>query len=86
MARAADGAGVGRVGRRHAARRHDAAAAQARRQGYSCATDAGALVCTRTTGGLLEEHTLRDGLWLASAESDWQPEGYAGLLAHQVWG
>lgn len=62
------------------------AEAALRGQGYSCATDAGALVCARTTGGLLEEHTLRDGLWLASAESDWQPEGYAALLARQVWG
>lgn len=53
--------------------------------GYSC--DAGEeLVCTRTRGGVLEEHTLRDGLWLASVESQWHPEDYGPRLDRTVWG
>jgi hypothetical protein len=57
-----------------------------RGQGFACASDAAALVCTRTRGGVLEEHTLRDDLWLASIESGWQPEDYGRRLDRNVWG
>jgi hypothetical protein len=33
-----------------------------------------------------EEHTLRDGLWLVSVETDWHPEEYGPRLDRTVWG
>lgn len=54
-------------------------------QGFSCRTDDAALACTRTHGGVREEHTLRDGLWLASAETSWHPEDYGTRLDRNVW-
>lgn len=55
-------------------------------QGFSCRTDGGSLTCAREEGGVLEEHTLRDGLWLASTETQWHPEDYAARLEHTVFG
>ena len=54
-------------------------------QGFSCTTSDGALVCARTRGEVLEEHTLRDDLWLASVESPWHPEDYGPRLDGNVW-
>ncbi|WP_194409428.1 hypothetical protein [Microbacterium cremeum] len=54
-------------------------------QGFACASSAAGLVCTRTEGGVLEEHTLRDGLWLASAETRWHPEDYGARLERNVF-
>lgn len=44
------------------------------------------LTCTRVLGAVLEEHTLRDGLWLVSVESRWHPEDYGPRLDRTVWG
>ena len=54
--------------------------------GFACTTDADALVCTRTAGDVLEEHTIRGGLWLSSVESAWHPDVYGERLATHVWG
>jgi len=54
--------------------------------GFSCRAAAGATVCDRTQGAVLEEHTLRDGLWLVSVESRWHPEDYGPRLDRTVWG
>lgn len=54
--------------------------------GFSCRTADGATRCDRTRGAVREEHTLRDGLWLVSVESDWHPEDYGPRLDHTVWG
>ncbi|MCR2763217.1 hypothetical protein NQ152_06785 [Microbacterium sp. zg.B48] len=56
-----------------------------RGQGFAC-TDEGALVCSRTSGDVVEEHTLRDGLWLSSVENAWHLEAYGARLAAHVWG
>ena len=45
-----------------------------------------ALVCIRTTGKVVEEHTIRDGLWLSSVETVWHPDVYGARLAAHVWG
>lgn len=55
-------------------------------QGFSCSASDGALVCARTEAGVREEHTLRDGLWLASAETQWHPDDYGARLEHNVFG
>lgn len=55
-------------------------------EGFSCRTSGGELDCSRTDGDVLEEHTLRDGLWLVSVERQWQPEDYGARLDHGVWG
>ncbi|HYJ50770.1 MAG TPA: hypothetical protein VEX12_12730 [Microbacterium sp.] len=57
-----------------------------RGQGFDCASDSDAVVCTRTAADVLEEHTLRGGLWLSSVERGWHPEFYGTRLAAHVWG
>ncbi|MFE5407362.1 hypothetical protein [Microbacterium sp. NPDC056569] len=54
--------------------------------GFACRTADDATVCDRTRGAVLEEHTLRDGLWLVSVETDWHPDGYGPRLDRTVWG
>ncbi|MFB7884706.1 hypothetical protein [Microbacterium sp. NPDC056057] len=54
--------------------------------GFSCRTADAATVCDRTRGAVLEEHTLRDGLWLVSVETAWHPDDYGPRLDHTVWG
>jgi hypothetical protein len=53
--------------------------------GYACRTG-GQLTCTRERGPVLEEHTLRDGLWLVSVQTRWHPEDYGARLDRTVWG
>jgi len=43
-------------------------------------------VCVRTQGSVREEHTLRDGLWLVSVETQWHPDDYGSRLDRTVWG
>jgi hypothetical protein len=38
------------------------------------------------SGVVLEEHTIRGGLWLSSVESAWHPDVYGERLAAHVWG
>ena len=67
----------------------DAAAiadAALRGQGFECATEGEVLRCQRASGQVIEEHTLRGGLWLSSMESVWHPEEYGARLAAHVWG
>lgn len=54
--------------------------------GFSCTTTDGEVDCSRTQGEVREEHTLREGLWLVSVETRWQPDDYGPLLAAAVWG
>lgn len=62
------------------------AEASLRGQGFTCRTDAAALVCARTSDTVREEHELRDGLWLASVQSGWRIQDYAPRVAARVWG
>jgi hypothetical protein len=57
-----------------------------RGQGFTCADEGGTLVCTRTAGTVVEEHALRDGLWLSSVETGWHPDAFGTRLAAHVWG
>jgi hypothetical protein len=57
-----------------------------RGQGFTCETADGALHCTRVQGGVVEEHTMRGGLWLSSMETAWHPEEYGARVEAQVWG
>jgi hypothetical protein len=54
--------------------------------GFACTSADGALDCTRMQGNVLEEHTLRDGLWLVSVETGWHPDEFGSRLARQVFG
>ena len=54
--------------------------------GFVCRAGNGATVCDRTRGAVREEHTLRDGLWLVSVETDWHPDDYGARLDRTVWG
>lgn len=53
--------------------------------GFTCDSAAG-LQCTRTEGSVLEEHILRDGLWISSVETAWHPEDYDARIATHLWG
>lgn len=55
-------------------------------EGFVCDGDAARLVCSRSTGSVREDHSLRDGLWLASTQTQWQPEDYAARVDRNVWG
>jgi hypothetical protein len=57
-----------------------------RGQGFSCASGDGIVRCTRSQGGVVEAHVLRDGLWLASLERSWHPDGYGARLERSVFG
>jgi len=56
-----------------------------RGQGFSCVPFEAGVTCTRESGGVVEEQTVRDGLWLASVETTWHPEDYGVRLAAFVW-
>jgi hypothetical protein len=60
--------------------------ASLRVQGFDCATDAGTVWCARAAGNVIEEHTIRGGLWLSSVETAWHPAAYGTRLATHVWG
>lgn len=57
-----------------------------RSEGFACTTDAEAVTCARSSGSVVEEHTIRGGLWLSSVGSAWHPEDYGARLAAHVWG
>jgi hypothetical protein len=56
-----------------------------RGQGFTCSAAAGVLACVRSRGHIVEDQRFRDGLWLSSVETMWQPEDYASRVAAQVW-
>jgi hypothetical protein len=57
-----------------------------RGQGFTCSTVGAALQCVRIRGDVVEEHTIRAGLWLSSVETVWHPEDYGLRVAARVWG
>lgn len=56
-----------------------------RGQGFSCAPFGSGVSCRRDSGVVVEEQTVRDGLWLSSIETTWHPEAYGARLAAFVW-
>jgi hypothetical protein len=54
-------------------------------QGFACTTTDALLTCSKVEGRVLEEHAIGAGLWLASVETGWHPEGYGSQLAAHVW-
>lgn len=57
-----------------------------RGQGFSCEAFDSGVVCRRAGGAVVEEHAVRDGVWVASVETRWHPEQYGARLATFVWG
>ena len=56
-----------------------------RGEGFSCQAYGSGVTCRRDSGGVVEEQTVRDGLWLVSVETTWHPEEYGARLAAFVW-
>jgi hypothetical protein len=52
--------------------------------GFTCESTAG-LECARTQGDVVEEHVVRDGLWISSVESAWHPKDYSARIVSRVW-
>ena len=60
-----------------------------RAEGFSCTGDpasAAGVACSRADGAVIEEHVVRDGLWLATVQISWHPPRYGARLAANVWG
>lgn len=62
------------------------AEAALRGQGFTCAVADSVLRCTREQGDTIEDHVLRDGLWIATIERSWHPEDYSARLERTVFG
>ena len=41
--------------------------------------------CSASQGDVVEEHTVRGGLWLSSMETSWHPADYGARLEAKVW-
>lgn len=55
-------------------------------EGFGCTLGDLALVCTRNSGGIREEHTIREGIWVANVESRWLPKRYGARIDAFLWG
>jgi len=62
------------------------AEAALRGQGFACEVADAVLRCARTQGRTVEDHVVRDGLWLSSVERAWPLEDYGSRLERQVFG
>lgn len=81
-----DGAGIVTTLARVDAEAQAIAEASLASDGFACTTSGAALDCSRTRGSVVEEHTLRDGLWLVSVETGWHPDGFGARLERRVFG
>ncbi|WP_036284243.1 hypothetical protein [Microbacterium luticocti] len=54
-------------------------------QGFTCTAAGDGIRCTKTRGDTAEEQVVRDGLWLATVETGWHPDGYTDALVHRLW-
>ncbi|MDY0910308.1 hypothetical protein [Microbacterium sp. CFBP9034] len=62
------------------------AEAALRGQGFACEVTDAVLRCARTQEGTVEDHVVREGLWLSSSERAWHLEDYGRRLELQVFG
>ena len=53
--------------------------------GFSCTTSGDALRCRRVSGDVIEENTVRAGLWISSVATAWHPDEYGARVEAQVW-
>lgn len=53
--------------------------------GFRCTTGA-VLTCTRASGDVIEEHLLRDDLWVSTVETSWHPLDYGAQITTRLWG
>lgn len=53
--------------------------------GYQCGDYGDGVRCRMTTPEGVEDQIVRDGTWLASLFSGWQPDRYTERVALQVW-
>lgn len=53
--------------------------------GFICAPYGDGIRCEHDVEGGVEEHTVRDGIWLATSFSGWRPDHYTDRIAQQVW-
>ncbi|GAA1929520.1 hypothetical protein GCM10009775_21960 [Microbacterium aoyamense] len=54
--------------------------------GFTCTSDSGILRCTLARDGGLEEHVLREGLWLYVFTKGWSPGDFASRMSGFVLG
>jgi hypothetical protein len=53
--------------------------------GFTCSAFGDGIRCEHVVEGGIEEHTVRDGIWLATVFSGWRPDHYTDRVAQQVW-
>ncbi|MBN9155044.1 MAG: hypothetical protein J0J05_13770 [Microbacterium sp.] len=54
-------------------------------QGFSCEASGGGVRCVKASGAVVEEHVIRDGVWLATFERSWHPDRYTDRLVQRLW-
>jgi hypothetical protein len=53
--------------------------------GFACDPSGAGVRCVRTSGGTVEDHVVRDGVWLETTERGWRPVGYLDELVERLW-
>jgi hypothetical protein len=54
--------------------------------GFACTDFGGSGVrCERTTADGIEEHAVRDGVWVSTLFTGWRPDRYLDRIALQLW-
>ncbi len=54
--------------------------------GFACSPFGLGVRCSGEVDGSSETHTVRDGVWVATIESGWEPPEYAATVEAGVWG
>jgi len=54
-------------------------------KGFSCTASGSGILCTRTSGQVVETEVVRGGVWLSTAERGWHPPGYTDRLVARLW-
>ncbi|MBB2975412.1 hypothetical protein FHX49_000978 [Microbacterium endophyticum] len=54
-------------------------------QGYVCSEFGDGIRCTKNIENTREDHVFRDGLWVATQFSAWEPSLYTERVAERLW-
>ncbi|MBA8817634.1 hypothetical protein FHX48_002739 [Microbacterium halimionae] len=54
-------------------------------QGYVCSEFGDGIRCTKNIDNTREDHVFRDGLWVATQFSAWEPSLYTERVAERLW-
>lgn len=61
------------------------AEATLRASGFACAGFGDGVRCVRPVDDGVEEHAVRDGVWVATQYAGWRPDRYLDRIGQQLW-